>query len=38
MPELPGQGEIEIRQLYELDAFGPSEQVDRFRELGLGGK
>lgn len=28
-------GEIEIRQLYELEDFGPSEAVDRFRELGL---
>ena len=28
-------GEIEIRQLYELDDFGPSEAVDRFREMGL---
>jgi hypothetical protein len=26
-------GEIEIRQLYELDDFGPSEAVDRFREI-----
>lgn len=29
------EGEIEIRQLYELEDFGPSEAVDRFRELGL---
>jgi hypothetical protein len=29
------EGEIEIRQLYELDDFGPSEAVDRFREMGL---
>ncbi len=26
--------EIEVRQLYELDDFEPSEQVQRFRELG----
>ncbi len=26
-------GEIEIRQLFELDDFGPSETVDRAREL-----
>jgi len=26
-------GEIEVRQLFELDDFGPSEAVDRFREL-----
>jgi hypothetical protein len=33
-PMLPGQdGEIEVRQLYELDDFGDSEAVDRFREL-----
>jgi hypothetical protein len=25
--------EIEVRQLFELDDFGPSEAVDRFREL-----
>jgi hypothetical protein len=28
-----GEGEIEIRQLFELDDFGPSAAVDRFREL-----
>jgi hypothetical protein len=26
-------GEIEIRQLYELDDLGPSEAVERFREI-----
>ena len=26
-------GEIEVRQLYELDDFAPSPSVDRFREL-----
>jgi hypothetical protein len=31
-------GEIEIRQLFELDDFGPSEAVDRFREMGLASK
>lgn len=31
-------GEIEVRQLFELDDFGPSEAVDRFREMGLGTK
>jgi hypothetical protein len=30
-------GEIEIRQLYELEDLGPSAAVGRFRELGLGG-
>ena len=29
------EGEIEIRQLYELEDFGPIEALDRFRELGL---
>lgn len=29
--------EIEIRQLYELDDFGPSAAVERFREIGMGG-
>ena len=28
--------EIEVRQLYELEDFGPSEAVGRFRELGIG--
>jgi hypothetical protein len=28
------EGELEIRQLFELDDFGPSEAVDRMRELG----
>ena len=27
--------EIEVRQLYELDDFGPSESVERFRKLDL---
>ena len=31
------EGEIEIRQLYELEDFGPSAQVDRFRTIGVGG-
>ena len=30
--------EIEIRQLFELDDFGPSEAIERFRELGVGEK
>jgi hypothetical protein len=29
-------GEIEIRQLYELEDFGPSDAVDRFRDIGVG--
>ena len=28
------EGEIEIRQFFELDDFGPSDAVDRARELG----
>ena len=27
--------EIEIRQLYEIDDFGPSEAAERFRDLGV---
>jgi hypothetical protein len=30
------QGEIEVRQLFELDDFGPSEAVERFRDIGVG--
>jgi hypothetical protein len=29
-------GEIEVRQLFELEDFQPSDAVDRFRELGVG--
>jgi len=32
-----GQAEIEVRQLFELDDFGPSEAVDRMRDIGVGG-
>lgn len=28
-----GEGEIEVRQLYELEDFSPSEAIARFREL-----
>jgi hypothetical protein len=31
-------GEIEVRQLYELEDFNPSEQIDRFRKIGIGTK
>ena len=35
-PSLDGNdGEIEVRQLFELDDFGPSEAVDRFRKVGM---
>jgi len=30
--------EIEVRPLYELEDFGPSEAVERFRDLGMGGE
>ena len=29
-------GEIEVRQLYELEDFGAGDTVERFRELGVG--
>ena len=29
-------GEIEVRQLYELEDFGPDVSVERFREIGVG--
>jgi hypothetical protein len=29
-------GEIEVRQLYDLEDFGSGDTVDRFRELGIG--
>jgi len=32
------EGEIEVRQLFELEDFGPSEAVERFRDLGAGTK
>ena len=28
-------GEIEVRLMFELDDFGPSEAVERFREIGI---
>jgi len=28
-------GEIEVRQLFELEDFGESEAIERFREMGL---
>ncbi|MGH7410869.1 MAG: YciI family protein [Candidatus Methylomirabilis sp.] len=32
------EGEIEVRQLFELEDFGPSEAIGRFREMGVGTK
>ena len=40
-PAPHGEGadaEIEIRQLFELEDFGPSEAMERFREMGVGAK
>lgn len=31
-----GKAEIEVRQLFELEDFGDSEVVDRFREMEMG--
>lgn len=30
------EGEIEVRQLFELEDFGPSDEVERFRKIGVG--
>lgn len=36
-PAVDGQeGEIEVRQLFELEDFGPSAAVERFRAMGIG--
>ena len=32
------EGEIEVRQLFELEDFGPSKEIGRFRELEAGRK
>ncbi len=32
------EGEIEVRQLFELEDFGPSDAVERFRGMGVGTK
>jgi hypothetical protein len=38
-PAIDGkEGEIEVRQLFELEDFAPSEAVERFRKMGVGGK
>jgi len=35
-PAIDGkEAEIEVRQLFELEDFGPGEAVDRFREMGV---
>ena len=38
-PAVDGKaGEIEVRQLFELEDFGPSEAIARFRDMGVGTK
>ena len=38
-PAVDGKdGEIEVRQLFELEDFGPSEAIERFRDMGVGRK
>jgi hypothetical protein len=37
-PHGDADGEIEIRQLFELDDFAPTESIERFREMGLAPK
>lgn len=38
-PAVDGKkGEIEVRQLFELEDFGPSEAVERFRAIEVGTK
>ena len=32
------EAEIEVRQLFELEDFGPGEAVERFRDMGIGRK
>jgi len=37
-PTLDGSDcEIEVRQMFELEDFGPADAVERFRELGMSG-
>jgi hypothetical protein len=38
-PQSAGEGsdaEIEVGQLFELEDFGPSKEIERFREMGIG--
>ena len=38
-PAIDGkEGEIEVRQLFDLEDFGPSEAVENFRKLEMGAK
>ena len=31
-------GEIEVREFFELEDFEPSETIEKFREMGMGGR
>lgn len=33
-----GRAEIEVRQLFELEDFEPGEEIERFREMSMGGE
>ncbi len=33
-----GAGEIEVREFFELEDFGPSEAIERFRDMGVGAR
>lgn len=33
-----GRGEIEVRQLFELEDFEAEDAIERFREMGMGGE
>ncbi len=38
-PAVDGKtGEIEVRRLFELEDFGPSDAIERFRDIGVGAK
>jgi hypothetical protein len=37
-PHGEGAEGIEIRQLFELEDFGPSDAIERFRDIGIGTK
>lgn len=40
-PNPYGEGEdceVEVRQMFELEDFEPSEAIERFREMGVGGE
>lgn len=33
-----GKGQIEVRQMFELEEFGDSDTLERFREIGMDGQ